>query len=233
MATLVVPSGTVFGRYTVIEEAPKLRGRRAMLCRCECGNEKLVWLEALRSGNTKSCGCLQRRAQADDIARMMPGEVPLYGKHARGRTALVDLEDYEMVMRHRWHVWEAERPGRPNGPYARTGHTFMHTLLTGWPQVDHDDGNGLNNRRSNLRPATVQQNKANHGTRSDSVASAYKGVYRVRKGTRRRWYARICSGANETNLGYFDSEEDAARAYDAAARRLFGEYAYLNFPEAS
>jgi hypothetical protein len=163
--------------------------------------------------------------------------VPLHGKIAAGRVALVDDEDYELVMQYRWNVLERARNGRTHGPYAitdtgygRTGRRgiLMHKLLTGWPQTDHRDHDGLNNQRSNLRPATNSQNHANErpGT---GFASAYKGVSLGSRG--HGWQARIRVGGGERlYLGIFKSEIDAARAYDAAARKHHAEYACLNFP---
>jgi hypothetical protein len=101
----------------------------------------------------------------------------------------------------------------------------MHTLLMpGAAQIDHRDGDGLNNRRENLRPATRTQNNANQ--RKYRGTSRYKGVsWDV---SSRRWRARIHCDHRETSLGQFTSEADAARAYNAAALEHFGEYARLN-----
>jgi AP2 domain len=156
--------------------------------------------------------------------------IPLYGKKAAGRVALVDDEDYELVAARRWYVFEVERNGRTNGPYARSHHVFMHTLITGWPRVDHADHDGLNNQRSNLRPATTAQNNANQRPRLDSRGSRYKGVCFNRKYRRRPWYAQIRSGGVNIFLGNFATEEEAARAYDSAALERWGEFACLNFP---
>lgn len=170
--------------------------------------------------------------------------VSLYGKRARGRVAEVsDGDDYDLVMRHRWNVNERVRPnGSTVGPYAytsirrggRTVNVEMHRLLMpGVPQVDHKDGNGLNNQRSNLRDATNQQNHANEGkTRTyggKPTSSRFKGVYRHKASG--RWHAQINAGGNHRSLGYFSDETDAALAYDTAAREEFGEFARLNFPE--
>ena len=157
--------------------------------------------------------------------------VPLGGRIAAGRVARVDDGDYELVMRYHWHVHEAARKGRPTGPYARakpgrgSGGFFMHTLITGWPRVDHKDHDGLNNQRYNLRPATNSLNMANKRPRI-VASSAYKGVERRKN----RWIASIRVDGHLSYLGSFDDEADAARASDAAAAVTWGGYAYLNFP---
>src|SRR5580704_12477253 len=87
--------------------------------------------------------------------------VPLHGAKAAGRVALVDDDDYELVMQYRWRVIE----NRSGVAYACSspGRTTlaMHKLITGWARTDHEDGNGLNNQRYNLRPATLQENARN------------------------------------------------------------------------
>lgn len=237
MRSIEVPAGTAFGRLTVIEEAPRnTRGDRAMLCRCECGEQKAVDLGNLRSGNTKSCGC---RGTGPGQAKLQPGEVPLFGERARGRIALVDLEDYDLVMRYRWHVREADpvAPGRrPNGPYAFSNiargdgsgwrMTTMHSLIMGRAFIDHVDGNGLNNQRHNLRPATHAQNGAN-ARKNPGKTSRYKGVFWDR--WRSCWTAKITVNRQARGLGRYEREEDAAAAYDVAAREAFGEFALTNF----
>ena len=161
--------------------------------------------------------------------------VPLHGKKAAGRVALVDDTEYPLVSQYIWHVAEYPRKGnrRPRGPYAITNARRadgkwttlqMHTLITGYRQTDHRDHNGLNNQRSNLRDATNVENMRNsrgHIRRK----SRFKGV------SYQGWQARITANGKYHNLGFFDNEEDAARAYDRAARELHGEFAYLNFPD--
>jgi len=157
--------------------------------------------------------------------------VPLYGEKAAGRVALVDDEDYDLVMAYRWNVWEPEpKPGhRQNGPYAVTSSGLrMHMLLTGWPLTDHANHDTLDNQRHNLRPATYAQNQWNRLPRLD-CSSQYKGVCLVRDGL--WWRAYIDRDGQRRWLGDFASELEAAYAYDAAARELFGEYAYPNFSE--
>lgn len=146
-----------------------------------------------------------------------------------GLVALVDDEDYELVSRYRW--W-SDKHG-PNLLYARQARPefrLMHVVLMGTNTgIDHADHDGLNNQRSNLRPATRGQNAANSRKR-DGLTSVYKGVSRCLHG-RKRWQASIGGSASvRRSLGRFVSEEDAARAYDVAAVELYGEFAWLNFP---
>jgi HNH endonuclease len=239
LAIVSVPPGTVFGHLTVIRET-RLGDVRAMLCQCDCGRQKTVKLGGLRSGRTKACGA--GHGVAADAAWLNPGEVPLYGKDARGRVAVVDLEDYDLVMQYRWHVQDQERrrEGRLPLAYAKTytgmkapggrKHISMHTLITGFAEVDHWDGNGLNNRRDNLRDATHAQNMGN-ARKQPGCSSQFKGVYWSQRRTGNgKWQAYIGVNHRTRYLGRFEIEEDAARAYDAAAVEAWGEFAWLNFP---
>jgi AP2 domain len=240
MRSIDMSAGTVFGRLTVIEPTRTSGGRRAMLCRCECGKARTVQVSNLRSGHTRSCGCFGREIvpEGTQVSRC---EIPLYGRDARGRVALIDEDDYELVSQYRWRVIEQPRkPGRkPSGPYAMTSlpspgdgtrekNILMHVLIMGFTGVDHVNGNGLDNRRSvNLRPATTSLNKANGDRYFGS--SGYKGVYWQKR--TKRWQAMVRVNGKGVYLGYFDDPADAARAYDAAARKAFGEFARLNFPD--
>ena len=161
--------------------------------------------------------------------------IPLGGKKAAGRVALVDDGDYPLVSQHKWYVREEKRRGRSRGPYAITNVTrdgerttlFMHNLIMGRTWIDHANGNGLDNQRSNLRSATNIQNMRNR-LPNINHSSQYKGVYW--QTGRRVWVARIGYGGQRHDLGCFGDEEEAAKAYDAAAQAAFGEFARLNFP---
>jgi hypothetical protein len=152
-------------------------------------------------------------------------EIPL----TQGKVALIDDEDYPLVSTYSWHV--GSNHGRPC--YAvcdNQGYTLaMHVLLVG-KGCDHKNGNGFDNRRSNLRPATASQNTHNQGPRKGT--SKYKGVC-WHKDTN-NWQVGITCSRRQHYLGRFDSEQDAALAYDQAARELHGEFAWLNaqhFPD--
>lgn len=163
--------------------------------------------------------------------------VPLHGKKAAGRVALVDDEDYDLVMQHRWRVYERKRPGkRPQGPYAvtsvvRNGSNCslqMHVLIMGQRGIDHINHNGLDNQRHNLRLANHSQNNQNQQPPL-GFTSQYKGVYLRKKSG--LWHAVIKLDGRSRHIGDFASEAEAAYAYDAAARELFGEFACPNFQD--
>jgi hypothetical protein len=144
--------------------------------------------------------------------------------------ALVDDADFDLVSQSRWQVdrnrytYYAYRPRLVGWP------TMMHGLIMGALGIDHADGNGLNNQRANLRLATGQQNNANRRKRPGTTASIYKGVSRHNGRIAKPWIAYIGLNNRTVYLGCFAVEEDAARAYDAAAVEHFGEFALLNLP---
>jgi hypothetical protein len=159
-----------------------------------------------------------------------------------GLEALVDDEDYELVSQYTWtptrskaqYSWYAEasviapeRGKHANGD-TRRRRIKMHTLIlqTASDLVpDHVNGNGLDNRRSNLRPATGSQNMFNTRRRSDN-RSGFKGVSWARRD--KRWRAFISVAGKAVCLGDFKSKVAAAIEYNIHAVRVAGEFARLN-----
>ena len=161
---------------------------------------------------------------------MATASIPL----TQGYTAVVDDADAQLVLRHKWQVRIEQHTAYAQTTFRQAGRlrcVSMHRfILNAGPSdlVDHADGNGLNNTRSNLRLATQAQNAWNRSMRSDN-SSGFKGVH-WNKG-RSRWVASIQRGSRKITIGYFLNAEDAARAYDAKAKALFGEFAHVNFLE--
>ena len=148
----------------------------------------------------------------------------------RGKFAIVDAEDYESLDRYKWHANKGSRTyyarSRKNGKMIR-----MHRVITNAPKglvVDHINHNGADNRKKNLRICTYAENSHNRrcGRRG---SSKYKGVSRCKK--KELFLACIRCDGKHYHLGRFKSEIAAAKAYDKKARELFGQFAYLNFPE--
>lgn len=151
----------------------------------------------------------------------------------RGKFALVDKCDAELILGVKWvaspngNTWYAQRTVRREDGRRTT--QKMHQLLTGWKQTDHANGDGLDNRRANLREATNAQNQFNTGPQVTNT-SGFKGVHRSPRLRTPSWVATIQAGGVRRFLGTFASPAEAAQAYDEAARELHGGFAFLNFP---
>lgn len=142
----------------------------------------------------------------------------------QGKFAKVDDADYELVSQHNWHYNSHGYAYRyAGGGRKNRKRQAMHQLLGGYKLVDHENGDGLDNRRSNLRPANKSLNAANSKIRSDNT-SGYKGVYKSAWG----YYAQVQKDEKVHHLGTFKTIKEAARAYNQKAKELFGEYARLN-----
>lgn len=161
-------------------------------------------------------------------------QIPL----TQGKFAMVDDEDYDELMKHKWYAMKGYSTyyavrrlylggGRKNAKYIAV---WMHRQILNVEDskvlVDHEDHNGLNNQRYNIRTCTKAQNQKNKRSEINST-SQYLGV--DFQPTRNRWRARIRLDGKDKHLGRFINEEDAARAYDEAAKIHHKEFANLNF----
>lgn len=159
-------------------------------------------------------------------------KIPLSGKKGEGLFAIVDDEDFEELSKYNWYltsVGYAAR-GKWNKDKERSDVLLMHRQLMSFPTgklVDHINMEKLDNRKCNLRIATKSENMRNSPKRSSNT-SGYKGVVFVKH--IKKWKAEITLNYKNTHIGVYQTREEAAKAYDAKAVELFGEYAQLNFP---
>lgn len=150
---------------------------------------------------------------------------------SKGQEAMVDDRDYPILNCLRWNavsngrVWYAS-----NSSLKKRMHNVLLPVCSPF-LVDHIDGNGLNNQRSNLRMVTVTENNLNHKKskrgKNGKCSSVYKGVSFNKK--LNKWAAYITIKFKRVHLGCFNKEIEAAKRYDVFAKNNFGEYAKLNF----
>jgi len=155
----------------------------------------------------------------------------------RGKFAIVDPEDYPRIAKYKWFLTKSPTSSyaarwqrlHAKGPRKKI---WMHHQVIHIPKhmvCDHINRNSLDNRKANLRPATVSQNLCNRPKTRAKTRSKYKGLEWDK--TQRKWKARIQLNGRKIYLGSFADEIDAAKAYDKKARELFSEFACLNFPQ--
>ena len=156
----------------------------------------------------------------------------------RGRFAIVDEADFEKLSEYKWFAvksgrsFYAHRMIKSNDVRRRQILVHMHRQILNAKDgefVDHINHNGLDNRRANLRLVNKEQNTWNKRKQLGRYSSKYKGVSWHKP--MKHWQARIRYKGKPMRIGYFDDQKSAARAYDAKAKELFGEYAALNFPD--
>lgn len=142
-------------------------------------------------------------------------------KLTQGKYALVDDEDFDYVNQWKWYydAGYARRTIKNRG-------IFMHIVILSKPlgmEVDHKDGNGINNQRNNLRLCIRVQNVQNR-SKSKNKSSKYKGVGLLHG----KWQATITYQYKKYYLGWFKTEKEAAIMYNREASKMFGEFAKLN-----
>jgi len=142
---------------------------------------------------------------------------------------LIDEDDLAVVLEHKWCINRKEQGKRTAYVRRTTDSLKLHQLIMGEaPEgmvIDHVNGDGLDNRRKNLRYCTHAENHANEEKRRGGT-SVFKGV--GLDTDRNKWSAKLTAFGKTKNLGRFDTEEEAAVAYDTEARKVFGDFARLN-----
>ena len=229
-----------FGRLVALRRDENFTGKGTKwLCLCDCqinkpeDERRLVSISTsnLTTGTTRSCGCLQKEITSEIMSK--PNRYDLSGEFGIGYTSnpdsygrcefYFDLEDYDLIKDYCWfehEPYEGYHCVVSNDPKTRKTVKLWHVL--GLKGYDHIDRNPLNCRRSNLRPATHQENMRNISLQKNN-ASGVTGVS-VHKPTG-KWRARVMIDYKEIGLGLFENKDDAIRARLEAEAKYYGKFA--------
>lgn len=248
MPKLIDLTGQVFGRLTVIRQvesykSPSGKNRDTMwLCRCSCAekNEVIVTRRNLKSGITRSCGCIRREnCSKRNLSRRTKNRYDLSGEYGIGYTKngdvfLFDLEDYNKIKNFCWS-FNANGYLKTNLPREgkRTDLMFHNLVMPDAPAgmvVDHiihpvdPKGKKSDNRKSNLRFVTKSQNAQNQIPLRKTNTSGHKGVSWNKRGM---WKASISAGGKR-HTKYFakDDFKKACEWYEKMAEKLHGEHKF-------
>lgn len=220
--------GQRFGKLTVIKQDedyinPKGKHFAKYLCQCDCGNEKLISVTAdgLKSGNTKSCGCLKKTFPSITFTKKnkidLSSEYGIMWSTNTDEEIYFDIEDAEKILRYSWGV-------APNGyPVATINNKkiTLHTFL-GFSYHDHNNRNKLDNRKINLIPCTASNNSINQKVPSNNTSGIIGVGYHKQTN---KWRARIVLNQKEISLGLFNNKEDAITARLRAEKEFCGIFA--------
>lgn len=211
--------GKKYGTLTVVEFCGKDKaGYPCCKCVCECGEERIVRANNLKTGNTKTCGKHQRNVKSKNKWERVDGYIRLWTRD--GREFLVDEEDLPIVLKHTWCCLQ--------GKYLVSNivgtSTRLHRFLMDAPKdmvVDHINGNTFDNRRSNLRICNQNENARNNKLGKNNK-TGYTGVELSPNG---RFSANIMVNGKHITKGFYSTFEEAKAARIEAECQYFGDYA--------
>lgn len=230
-------TGQRFGRLVAVqrvEDYIQSNGKKEVqwLCNCDCGGKVVVRRCHLQSGSTQSCGCLKREQtiEFNKTTKSKQNYYDLSGEYGIGWTTntndefYFDLEDYEKIKEYCWtaHI-NSHGYKSLEARDSKKDCTIKFQWIILGKDYDHINRNPLDNRKNNLRNATLMNNNRNHSLRKDST-SGVSGVNWHKRMC--KWVARINNNENKRIvLGYFEKFEDAVVARLKAEKKYYGEFA--------
>lgn len=247
-----------FGRLLVLYQTEdyidKNNKKYAMWhCLCNCGKEVDILQKSLKSGKTKSCGCLKKEINSKRIKKYNKKYKKKYNKYdlsgeygigytSKGEEFYFDLEDYDKIKNYSWSIRHSANKHSDGtvdrdilkvltNIYNDDGSKktlLLHQLILKTDDnhvVDHIDGNGLDNRKSNLRIATMSQNAMNRKLAYNNTSNVTGVDYVKYSG---KWRARLRVNGITHCLGYYINKEDAVKARKDAEEKYFSEFSYDN-----
>ena len=207
--------------------SPKGAHTPQWLCKCDCGNQKIVNGNALKRGAIKSCGCLQkevaRKQGKNNTKANRYSFTPKYGigYDCNNKEFYFDLEDYNKIKDYCWYV---ESDGYVRCLY-KGNKIYLHRIITNCPNglcIDHINRKPYDNRKFNLRLATKRQNNKNTTLKSNNKSGVIGVCWYARD---KKWEANITVDYQTVHLGKFANKDDAIKSRLQAEADYFGEFA--------
>lgn len=225
-------TGMRFGRLVVLYKvenyvSPKGYTQTRWLCKCDCGTEKIVHSGSLKRGLTISCGCYNKeKNKLIDHSDRNKNSYNLEGKFGIGYTNIgeefyFDIEDYDRIKD---YCWSISSSGYMNAYNPQTSKTIrLHQIVMKSSSndiIDHINHNKLDNRKSNLRVCTTQQNNINSPINSKNKSGVI-GVIQDKYG---KWIAYITLNGQRHHLGMFEDKIEAIKSRLIVEKDYFGEF---------
>ena len=222
MGVLKNEIGSKYGKLTVISRSDKAikSGNIWWVCKCECGNTIIARGDRLRSGQTSSCGCTK------GVNKFIEQDAYFIGIDSKKRQFLFDKEDYEYIKKYYWYIDVTGYVVHKHKNKTKGKTYYLHRELISCGKekfVDHMNNNKLDNRKSNLRLATAQQNTFNKSIQKNNT-SGVPGVSYIKP--TKKWSATIGYNNKNINLGSFRDKSKAIIARKEAEQKYFGEFAH-------
>ena len=234
--------GKTYGRLIVLEQVddyidPKGNKKAQWLCECSCKDKTRIITTGnnLKNGTATSCGCIQRERAAQSCKQRRKkyntyellsdeyGEYYVGVTNNSGAEFYFDKDDYDLIKDYCWCDVSLQSEYRcliahniDKGGYIRM------TQLLGCKYYDHIDRNPLNNRRNNLRPATISENSYNKSKYKNNTSGVTGVNWNKNSG---KWVAQIQVNNKKMGLGYFNIKEDAIKTRLEAEAKYYGEFA--------
>lgn len=210
--------GEKVGRLIIISKTDKRKnGQVVWLCECDCGNISEIPTGYLQSGDTKTCGrCNNKWYIYEDIC-----ECVVKSNNGEIKTFIIDSKDYEFISIRNWYINESGYVIS----WMDKKHIRLHRLIINPNDgfdIDHINGNTLDNRRKNLRICTRQQNSMNQKNHSNNT-SGKSGVTFNKKS--KKWCVSIGYKYKRIFIGYYKTKDEAINARMKAEKEYYGEYA--------
>lgn len=225
--SIVDITGNRYGSLVVLEQRENIGQKTAWLCQCDCGNQKIIRGDSLKSGATRSCGCFKE----DDVARAKryntysETEKYMVGCTNKGDLFFFDKDDYDLISKYTWFKHDTGY-FRAN---TKSKQISMHRLVMGCYrddnelEVDHINHNISDNRKVNLRLVTNAQNQMNK-QKSTRNTSGAKGVSWSK--SKKCWFAQIGLNGKLIFIGSYADFDSACEARKEKEKELYKEYNY-------